>query len=495
MLNLALLKSEIVLGALALGLLAADLLLPEGRKRALYGLALLACGISLFLTGSALLPAPGVFGAGVPLPLPTGGGPAAALGAGVGTLWSVDPFSLFLKMVVLGSTVLALLLTMDDSSIPDSEAGSFSCLLLLSAVGMMLLVSATDLLLIFVSLELVSIASFILVGYERRNPKSNEGSLKYFIFGAFSSAVMAYGISLFYGATGATSLVAAKPQGAMALMGLLFILVGFGFKAAIAPMHFWVPDAYEGAPTPVTAYLSVAPKLAAMGALARLLTALVPAGSMDLTLLLSLLCGLTMTWGNLVALFQRNIKRLLAYSSIAQAGYIMMGIVTGDAMGLQGILIYSFVYVAMNIGAFALAVALAADRSDALDPYDLDSFDGLSSRSLPAALAMTLFLLSLAGIPPLAGFIGKFYLIGSAVGTAHYGLAIVAVLNSVVSVYYYMSVCYRMFFTAPRKGARVPRFGAGIYAAAALALAVTLFFGVFPHRLAVWAQFSAKFLP
>ncbi|MFA6317824.1 MAG: NADH-quinone oxidoreductase subunit N [Elusimicrobiota bacterium] len=480
MANLALLKPELALSALALGLLAADLLLPAARKRALYVLAILACGIALALTGSALLR---------PAPL-----------AGVGALWAVDPFSLFLKAVVLVSAVLALLLTMDDASIPDAEAGSFSALLLLSVAGMMFLVSATDLLLIFVSLELVSIASFILAGYERRNPKSNEGALKYFIFGAFSSAVMAYGISLFYGATGATTLVAAKPQAALALTGLLFILVGFGFKAAIAPMHFWVPDAYEGAPTPVTAFLSVAPKLAAMGALARLLVALIPASSVDLTLLLSLLCGLTMTVGNLVALFQRNIKRLLAYSSIAQAGTIMMGIVTGDAMGVQGILIYSFVYVAMNIGAFAVANALGVERAShgaghGGDPYDLDSFNGLAERSLPAALAMTFFLLSLAGIPPLAGFIGKFYLIGSAVGTHHYGLAVVAVLNSVIAVYYYMSVAYRMFFTPAKKGALAPTFGPCVYTTAVLALAVTLFFGVFPHRLAVWAQFSAKFLP
>ncbi|MBI5622624.1 MAG: NADH-quinone oxidoreductase subunit N [Elusimicrobia bacterium] len=473
MLNLGLLKPELVLSALALGLLAADLLLSAGKKRSLYVLAILSCGIVLWLTGAAL----------------------ARPSAGVGALWAVDPFSLFLKAVVLVSTILVLLLTMDDSSIPDSEAGSFSCLLLLSAVGMMLLVSATDLLLIFVSLELVSIASFILAGYDRRNPKSNEGSLKYFIFGAFSSGVMAYGISLFYGATGATTLIAAKAQGALALTGLLFILVGFGFKAAVAPMHFWVPDAYEGAPTPVTAFLSVAPKLAAMGALARLFVVLIPAPSVDMTLLLSILCGLTMTVGNLVALFQRNIKRLLAYSSIAQAGYIMMGIVTGDAMGVQGILVYSFVYVAMNIGAFAVANALAEERSGAADPYDLDSFNGLSSRSLPASLAMAFFLLSLAGIPPMAGFIGKFYLIGSAVGTSHYGLAVAAVLNSVIAVYYYMSVAYRIFFTAPRKGAVAPRFGSCVYATAVVALAVTLFFGILPHRLASWAQFSASFLP
>ncbi|MBI4678280.1 MAG: NADH-quinone oxidoreductase subunit N [Elusimicrobia bacterium] len=429
---------------------------------------------------------------------------------------AVDPFSLFLKMVVLGSAVLALLLTLDDSSIPEPASGSFSCLILLSTVGMMFLVSATDLLLVFVSLELVSISSFILAGYERANPKSNEGSLKYFIFGAFSSAVMAYGISLFYGATGGTTLIAVRALGPLALTGLLFILVGFGFKAALAPMHFWVPDAYEGAPTPVTAFLSVAPKIAALGALARLLAALIPAASVDLGNLLSILCCLTMTVGNFVALFQRNVKRLLAYSSIAQAGYIVIGVVTGDAMGIQGILIYSFVYVAMNIGAFAVAIALANDRRgaspsaharldgarhggpsglDAADPYDLDSFDGLASRSLPAALAMTFFLLSLAGIPPLAGFFGKFYLIGSAVGTAHYGLAVAAVVNSVVSVYYYMSISYRMFFVSPRKGARAPRIGICLYATAALALAVTLFFGILPHRLAAWAQLSAKFLP
>ncbi|MBI5210899.1 MAG: NADH-quinone oxidoreductase subunit N [Elusimicrobia bacterium] len=479
MVNLALLRPEFVLSALALALLAADLLTPPGRGRALDWGALASCAATLALVIAGLACAGGHLG--------------------LGTLWAVDPFSQFLKIVILGSAILSLLLNLDYEGIPVRHAGSFSGLLLLCTVGMMFLVSAVDLLLLFVSLELVSLSSFVLTGYERASPKSNEGALKYFIFGAFAAAVMAFGISLFYGEARTTLLLSlGSPLGPLGLLGLLFILIGFGFKAAMVPMHFWVPDAYEGAPTPVTAFLSVAPKVAALGALARLLTALVPTRAADLTLLLSILCVLTMTVGNFVALFQRNVKRLLAYSSIAQAGYIMIGIVTADAMGTQGVLLYSFVYVAMNIGAFAMAIALAEDRRRyaAGDPYDLSAFDGLAGRSLPAALAMAFFLLSLAGIPPLAGFIGKFYLIGSAVGTRHYWLAVAAVVNSVVSVYYYMSIAYRMFFVArQREAPRRLSMGVSLYGSAALALAAVLALGVLPDRLVAWVQASAKFLP
>ena len=208
---------------------------------------------------------------------------------------------------------------------------------------MMFLVSATDLLLVFVALELISISSFVLAGFERRNRKSNEGAIKYFLFGAFSSAIMVYGISLYYGATGTTRLVdpqsaglwlpALQAQGPVFTLAMLFILLGFGFKAAMAPMHFWVPDAYEGAPLPVTAFLSVAPKIATLGVAGACLHVLVPAASLGFTALLALLAMLTMTVGNTIAIFQDNVKRLLAYSSIAQAGYILIGIVAGTRLG------------------------------------------------------------------------------------------------------------------------------------------------------------------
>ena len=498
--NLNLLAPEIALCLLGLGLMLADLLLPARRARLLYHLAWFSCLVALGL----VLRAPSWAGA-----IPGGG-----------ALWVVDPMSQFFKAVVLLCAVLALMLSLSYKPLPDAQAGTFSALLVFSTAGMMFLVSATDLLLVFVALELISLSSFVLAGFERRNRKSNEGAIKYFLFGAFSSAIMVYGISLYYAATGTTrlaaftmggggvslwtpALVGAGPAGPALALAMLFILLGFGFKAAMAPMHFWVPDAYEGAPTPVTTFLSVAPKIATMGVLARVFMVLVPASGMQMTVLLALLAMLTMTVGNTIAIFQDNVKRMLAYSSVAQAGYILIGIVSGNALGLEGVLLYSAVYAAMNIGAFAVVQAVGEQEGS----YGLKSFDGLSRRSLPVALVMAVFLLSLAGIPPLAGFIGKFYIFASAIDAGRaagsgslifYALALVGVLNSVVSVYYYMKIAYHMFFLPPRQeegGAPALAVGPYIYGCLAVTLAAVLFFGLWPESLIAQVKFSAQHLP
>ncbi len=473
--NLRLLAPEMTLAALALALMVADLFIPARRGKLLYHLAWIIAAIALVLVGLSL---------------------ADPARLGVGTLWTVDPMSQFFKILVLATTILCLLLGLEYKQLPVGHAGSFSALLLFSAIGLMFLVSSLDLLLVFISLELVSLSSFILTGFERRNPKSNEGSLKYFLFGAFSSAVMVFGISLYYGATGTTMLTAAPvADGPLYTLGLLLVLLGFGFKASIAPMHYWVPDAYEGAPTPVTAFLSIAPKIATMGILARLFTVLIPAGSVELTTVLAILSGLTMTVGNFPAMFQTNVKRLLAYSSVAHAGYILIGIVAGDAMGLEGVMLYSLVYIAMNIGAFAVAQAVGDDDSHGgQGNYELSAFDGLSKRSFGLALCMTFFLLSLAGIPPLSGFIGKFYIFSAAMNTGHYTLAVIGVINSVVSVYYYMRIVYHMFL-APSKSEAPVRMRGYVYGALAVAVVGVLAFGILPQSLVAAVQSSAQFLP
>jgi NADH-quinone oxidoreductase subunit N len=512
MLNLGLLAPEIALCLLGLGLMLADLLVPARYSRMLYHFAWVAAAAALILVAHGASVSGG-------LPLPVSGG-----------LWVVDPMSQFFKLAVLLSVIMTVMLCLEYSQLPPSQAGTFCALLIFSAVGMMLLVSATDLLLIFVALELISVSSFVLTGFERRNRKSNEGAIKYFLFGAFSSALMVYGISLYYGAAGTTRLVdpqsaglwssALHPSGPLFTLAMLFILLGFGFKAAMAPMHFWVPDAYEGAPLPVTAFLSVAPKIATIGVLARVYMVLVPAAGLGLTTLLALLAMLTMTVGNTVAIFQDNVKRLLAYSSVAQAGYILIGIVAGTSLGVQGVLLYSLIYVAMNLGAFAVVQAVGDDGSQGgLGAYELKAFNGLARRSLSLALLMTVFLLSLAGLPPLAGFIGKFYLFAAALSAGHdasggvspavfYGLAIVGVLNSVVSVYYYMKIAYHMFFLpAPSgKGERLPsrdggqgpailRVGPYLYGCLAVALAGVLYFGIYPDPLIANIKLSAPPLP
>ena len=470
--NLHLIYPEIALGAMALGLMVADLFVAARHGWLLYHLGWLVSVVTLCLVGFTISDSSHL--------------------QGVGQLWAVDPLSQFFKMLVLLTTVLALLLGLEYKQLPPRHAGVFVCLLLLATTGMMFLVSSIDLLMTFVSLELISLTSFVLAGFERGNVRSNEGAVKYFLFGAFSSAVMAFGISLFYGATGTTQLVGLKETGGpLLILGVLLVLLGFCFKASVAPMHFWVPDAYEGAPTPVTAYLSIAPKIATLAAMVRVFNVLLPASILDLTTVLALLAGLTMTIGNFTAFFQTDVKRLLAYSSIAQAGYIMIAIVAGNTLGIEGVLLYSFVYVSMNIGAFAVAQAVC---DHGRGNYDLSSFDGLARRSFGLALAMSFFLLSLAGIPPLAGFIGKFYIFSAAVQSHHYGLATVGVINSVVSVYYYMKIAYHMFFK-PAKDQAPVEIGPYLYGGLAVAVAGVILFGIYPEPLVASIQASAQYLP
>ncbi|MDD5628479.1 MAG: NADH-quinone oxidoreductase subunit N [Elusimicrobia bacterium] len=496
--NLGLLAPEIALSLFGLALLLADLLAPARAHKLLYHFSWVSATLTLVLIACGM-------------------GSSAGVGGG---LWVVDPMSQFFKLAVLLSVIMTVMLCLEYGQLPPAQTGTFCALLVFSAVGMMLLVSAADLLLVFVALELISISSFVLTGFERANPKSNEGAIKYFLFGAFSSAIMVYGISLYYGATGTTRLVdpassglwqpALQTQGPVLTLAMAFILLGFGFKAAMAPMHFWVPDAYEGAPLPVTAFLSVAPKIATLGVLARVYVVLVPAAGLEFTTLLALLAMLTMTVGNTVAIFQDNVKRLLAYSSIAQAGYILIGIVAANGLGLEGVLIYSLVYVAMNLGAFAVAQAVGDDGSrGGVGSYELSAFDGLAQRSLSLALLMALFLLSLAGLPPLAGFIGKFYLFAAALLAGRdaagavspwvfYSLAVVAVINSVISVYYYMRIAYHMFFLpARREGAAGQALRAGPYLCGCLAVAAAgvLYFGIYPDPLIANVKLSVPTLP
>ncbi len=473
--GLHLIYPEIALAVMALGLMVADLVVASRHGRALYHLGWIASVIALLLIGLTISD--------------------SAHYQGVGALWAVDPLSQFFKMLVLLTTVLCLLLGLEYKAVPPAHAGTFTALLLLSAAGLMFMVSSVDLLLVFVALELVSISSFILAGFERRNPKSNEGAIKYFLFGAFSSGIMAYGISLFYGATGGTKLIGlSQTGGPMFILAILMILLGFAFKASIAPMHFWVPDAYEGAPTPVTAFLSIAPKIATMGVLLRLFTILLPVSMLQLTAVFALMAGLTMTIGNFTAFFQTNTKRMLAYSSIAQAGYIMIGIVCGNTLGMEGVLLYSFVYVAMNIGAFGIVQLVGMQNEGPGDPYGLEGFNGLAKRSFGTALAMTFFLLSLAGLPPLAGFMGKFYIFQAAMQSGHYGLAVVGVINSVVSVYYYMKIAYHMFFKPAKDEAPLP-IGPYLAGSLAVAMAGVLVFGIYPEPLVSSVQASAQYLP
>ncbi len=468
--NIGLLTPELLLAGLALVLLLADMVVPRDKSRWRCHFAWLSSAAVLALVVATL---------GDPTTL------------GTGTLWIADSFGQFFKMTILLTATLCLLMSLDYAALPRRHAGTFAALMLLSTSGLMFLVAATDFLLVFVSLELVSISSFVLAGFERSNPKSSEGAMKYFMFGAFSSAIMVFGISLYYGATGGTRMLAGTGAPTpMLILALVLILLGFAFKASIAPMHFWVPDAYEGAPTPVATFLSVAPKLATFAALMRVFGAVFPARQYDLQSLLGMLAILTMTIGNFTAFFQDDAKRLLAYSSVAQAGYLLIGLAVGTARGSEGALMYAFVYVAMNIGAFAIVQAVGQSEGS----YSLDAFDGLAQRSLGLSLAMALCLLSLAGIPPLAGFMGKLYIFSSAVESGRWWLAGIGVANSVASAYFYFRVTHRMFFRGPTQDAKALQIGPYVYGGIAVAVVGVLLFGVYPEPLIAGVRASAPLL-
>ncbi len=367
----------------------------------------------------------------------------------------VDPFSFFFKIAALGIVALTLLGSLayqpwnsEGKPEPLPYSGEYTVLFLFMAFGLILMGSSTNLLMIFLSIEFVSILSYLLTGFLKKNPRSKEAALKYLLFGSVSSGVMLYGMSILFGLTGQIDLALIRdgiaqnaPPQALVLTSLLFILVGLGFKISMAPFHMWAPDVYEGAPTPVTGFLTVGPKALGFAVILRVLGTGFPELQMEWSAVLSALSMLTMTIGNVIAISQTNIKRLLAYSSIAQAGYILMGLAVSNEIGIVGVLVYLIAYALTNLGAFLCVISV----SNHFGTDEIDSYAGLGQRSPFLAFALTLFLLSLAGIPPLVGFIGKFFVFASAIQGRFFTLAIVAALNSAVAAFYYFKVVRQMY--------------------------------------------------
>jgi len=411
-----------------------------------------------------------------------------------GGLIARDPFTDFFKLLFLATTAFVGVAAMrsretieyQPGEYQDRESGEFYALALTTTIGMMLMAAATDLLMAFLSLELVSILSYILSGFKRRDRKSSEASLKYVIYGGVASGVMLYGMSLLYGLAGATSLttiraaVAASPSTLTLVIAVVLCLAGFGYKVATVPFHMWCPDVYEGAPTPVTAFLSVGPKAAGFALLIRFFGGAIPeainpdAGPAPWPIILAVVAAATMTLGNLAAINQTNIKRLLAYSSIAHAGYLMLGLCAGNTDGQRAILLYLVTYLFMNLGAFLVVMGL----TDAGLGEQIDDYRGLGVRAKFPAAVMTICLVSLTGLPPLAGFWGKFYLFAALIGkggTLNATLALIALLNSAVSLYYYARVFKVMYFEKatneePVKVAPIHGWNMGVMAAVTLAL-------------------------
>ena len=368
----------------------------------------------------------------------------------LGGAFVVDNFALFFKALVLLSLGLTVLASVRFVGAAPYPGGEYYALLMFSGVGMLFMASGNNLISIYVALELMALSSYVLAGYFKAEPKSTEAALKYFILGAFSSGVLLYGLSLVYGVGGVmglpelAKLLASTPRSNLLMLGILLILAGLLFKIAAVPFHVWTPDVYEGSPTPVTAFFSVGPKVAAYAILARIFYVAFSKFHADWGFVVALVSAATMVLGNVAALLQTNVKRMLAYSSIANAGYALLGVLGfRTEWGLWGILVYLLAYTFMNFGAFTLIILL---ESKGYAGESVSDFNGLAKRSMPAAVVMLLFLLSLAGIPPTAGFIGKYYLFTAAMKAGYAWLAILAVVMSAVSLFYYFRIAAAMFF-------------------------------------------------
>ena len=396
-----------------------------------------------------------------------------------------DPFASFFKLVVLLAAALTILIAIRYLGEERADFGEFYAAVLFGTLGMMLMVSTLDLLMIFIGLETMSISIYLLTGFFKGSQRSSEAALKYLLMGAFSSGIILYGMVLLYGSAGSTNLRdigAAARQGAgnpALLVAMVLLTAGFGFKVAAVPFHMYLPDVYEGAPTPVAAFLAGGSEVASIGILIRIFAVAIPGLQDSSWILLWVLSFLTMTIGNVVAIAQRNIKRMLAYSSIAHVGYVLIGIAAGTPRAYHAVLFYVFAYCLMKLGAFGLVVLLCRNE---VKGDQIDDFNGLAQRSPVAAGAMLLFLISLAGIPPTAGFLGKFYVFGAAIEAGYVWLALFGVINSAISLFYYMQVARAMYMTeeaAPGGGPALSWSGALALALLATA-AGTLVFGVYP---------------
>ncbi|MGA7079071.1 MAG: NADH-quinone oxidoreductase subunit N [Terriglobales bacterium] len=406
----------------------------------------------------------------------------------------VDRFAIYFWYLFLAGTAIAIVGSVHYLDVEDEQHAEYYALMLLSVVGMMCMAAGVDIVLIFIGLELMAISTYILVGFLRRDRRSNEAALKYLLLGAFSSGIFAYGLSLFYGISGSTNLGAiaravSAPQllhNPVVIIALLTTMVGLLFKIAAIPFHQWAPDAYEGAPTSITGFMSVAVKAAGWAMLLRiLLFGLWPLRSIYVPVIVIVAIA-TMTGANFAALTQTNTKRLLAYSSIAHVGYMLLAFVAmgtsqigspGFFDGFKGILIYLLVYTFMNLGAFAVIASL---RQRNVIGDELDDMAGLYQRAPVEAVLMLLFLLSLAGIPPAAGFLGKYYIFLSLIESGHYGLASLGVLYSLFGLYYYLKIANSMLMRAPVETERLP-VSIGMRFAVGIAALATIVIGVYPE--------------
>ena len=420
-------------------------------------------------------------------------------GEGTATLFGdsfiVDPFASVMKLLTLTGAAVTLIMSIDFWRGEGRLKFEFPVLVLLATTGMMMMISANDLIALYVGLELQSLSLYVVAAFDRRSARSSEAGIKYFVLGALSSGMLLYGASLIYGFTGSTLFTdiaaSVQPSGTNLglIFGLVFLITGFAFKISAVPFHMWTPDVYEGAPTPVTAFFAAAPKLAAMALTVRTLFAAFPSVTPEWQQIVTFLAIASMALGAFAAIGQRNIKRLMAYSSIGHMGYALVGLAAGTVEGVQGVIIYLAIYLAMTLGTFACILAM---RRNGRMVEDIDQLAGLSITSPMMAFLLAMLLFSLAGIPPLAGFFAKFYVFLAAINAGLYALAVIGVLLSVVGAYYYLRIVKIMYFDAPAERFEpMPGLLAAVLGGSGLFI---LFYFVYPAPLVTVAEAAAKSL-
>src|SRR4030066_1298173 len=463
--NLGPVTPEIFMTALALILLITDLFAK--KKGLLAALSIIGvCGVALSMIGSS--------------------------GTTFGGMFISDGYSSFFKLIFLITVVLAVLISVKYISIEKVNFGEYYSLILLSTLGMMIMASAADLIVLYLGLELMALSTYILAGFIRHDIKSNEAALKYFLLGAFSSAFLLFGISLIYGLTGTTDIYAIashisekRLSGNPAIpLSMTFVAVSFGFKIAAAPFHMWAPDTYEGAPTSITAFMSVGPKAAGFAVLGRVFMIAFASIKIEWAMVLIPLSILSMGIGNIVALAQPNIKRMLAYSSIAHAGYALLGLIVANNEGLASMMTYLMIYAFLNMGVFAVVIML---RTEGFKGDNITEYEGLSKTHPFLAALMLIFMFSLTGIPPTAGFIGKLYVFMSAINAGYTWLVLVAVVFSVISAYFYLRIIMYMYMKEPKVEVATSQSGTLVAALGVTTVAV-LVIGVFPSFLVKLAK-------
>lgn len=460
---------EIIIISSACIFLIIDLFLKKGQKHVIAYLSLvvvlIAVGETLRLAGSSIF----IFN----------------------RLFVVDGFATFFKMVFYLATILTILLSINYIKVEEVEAGEYYCLMLFALSGMMVMASGADLLSIYVGLELMALSVYILVGFMRHDLRSNEAAMKYIILGALSSGILLYGISLVYGLTGTTelraltSLLSGKENVDSALiLAIILLVAGFAFKVAAVPFHMWAPDAYEGAPTSITAFMSVGPKAASFAVILRVFLEALSSTYPVWVIIIAVISVVTMALGSFVALVQTNIKRMLAYSSIAHAGYALLGLIAGGSDGVASVMLYMLIYTFMNMGIFGTVIIM---RKGAFVGEDIEDYTGLSKSHPGVAFLMLLFLFSLAGIPPTAGFVAKFYIFMALIERGFVTLAVIAVLLSAVAAYFYIRIVMLIYMKEPTRN-----FDLAITSPTSIALAIaafgTILIGVFPTWFLELAQ-------